>query len=44
MLFILNVNGFSRSSNLLFSILFADDTSVFIQGHSEVLQIIIIIT
>ena len=30
LLFILNVNDFSRSSDLLFSILFADDTSVFI--------------
>ena len=34
LLFILNVNDFSRSSNLLFSILFADDTSAFIEGHS----------
>ena len=34
LLFIFNVNDFSRSSDLLFSILFADDTSVFIEGHS----------
>ena len=34
LLFILNVNDFARSSELLFSILFADDTSVFIEGHS----------
>ena len=31
LLFILNVNDFSRSSDLLFSILFADDISVFIE-------------
>ena len=30
--FIINMNGFYRSSDLLFSILFADDTSVFIEG------------
>ena len=30
--FILYINDFSRSSDLLFSILFADDTSVFIEG------------
>ena len=42
LLFILNVNDFSRSSDLLFSILFADDTSVFIEGHSyaEVIEIL----
>ena len=34
LLFILYVNGFSRASDLLFSILFADDTSVFIEGTS----------
>ena len=34
LLFILNVNNSSRSSDLLFSILFADDTSVFIEGQS----------
>ena len=28
------MNDFSRSSELLFSILFADDTSVFIEGTS----------
>ena len=32
LLFILYINDFSRSSDLLFSILFADDTSVFIEG------------
>ena len=30
--FILYVNDFSRSSDLLFSILFADDTTVIIEG------------
>ena len=42
LLFILNVNDFSRSSDLLFSILFADETSVFIEGHSyaEVIEIL----
>ena len=41
LLFILTVNVFARSSDLLFSILFADDTSVFIEGHSyaEVIEI-----
>ena len=34
LLFILYINDFSRSSDLLFSILFADDTSVFIEGTS----------
>ena len=33
LLFVLNVNDFLRSSDLLFSILFAGDTSVFIVGH-----------
>ena len=32
LLFIIYMNDFSRSSELLFSILFADDTSVFIEG------------
>ena len=32
LLFILFMNDFSRSSTLLFSILFADDTSVFLEG------------
>ena len=32
LLFIIYINGFSRASELLFSILFADDTSVFIEG------------
>ena len=42
LLFILNVNDFARSSDLLFSILFADDTSVFIERHSyaEVIEIL----
>ena len=42
LLFILNVNDFARLSDLLFSILFADGTSVFIEGHSytEVIEII----
>ena len=34
LLFIIYVNDFSRASDLLFSIMFADDTSVFIEGHS----------
>ena len=33
LLFILYVNDFSRASSLLFSILFADDTGVFIEGE-----------
>ena len=32
LLFILYINDFSEASDLLFSILFADDTSVFIEG------------
>ena len=32
LLFIIYMNDFSRSSELLFSIVFADDTSVFIEG------------
>ena len=32
LLFVLYINDFSRSSDLLFSILFADDTTVFIEG------------
>ena len=32
LLIILYINDFSKSSDLLFSILFADDTSVFIEG------------
>ena len=32
LLFIIYINDFSRASYLLFSILFADDTSVFIGG------------
>ena len=34
LLFILYINYFSRSSDLLFSILFVDDTNVFIEGTS----------
>ena len=34
LLFIIYMNDFSRSSDLLFSILFADDTSVFIEGKN----------
>ena len=34
LLFIIYMNDFSRSSELLFSILFADDTCVFIEGTS----------
>ena len=34
LLFILYINDFSMASHLLFSILFADDTSVFIEGQS----------
>ena len=33
LLFILYVNDFSRASGLLFSIVFADDTTVLIEGH-----------
>ena len=42
LLFLLNVNDFARSSDLLFSVLFADDTSVFLEGHSyaEVIEIL----
>ena len=42
LLFILNVNDFARLSDLLFFILFVDDTSVFIEGHlyAEVIEII----
>ena len=32
LLFILYMNGFPRASNLLFSILYADDTNIFIEG------------
>ena len=32
LLLIIYINDFSRASDLLFSILFADDTSVFIEG------------
>ena len=32
LLFILYMNDFSRASNLLFSILYADDTNIFIEG------------
>ena len=36
LLFILYINDFSRASDLFFSIIFADDTSVFIEGtHRE---------
>ena len=40
LLFILYINDFSKVSNLLFSILFADDTSVFIEGtaYSSVIK------
>ena len=34
LLFIIYMNDYSRSYDLLFSILFADDTSVFIEGTS----------
>ena len=34
LLFIIYINDFSRASDLLFSILFAGDTSVFIEGTS----------
>ena len=33
-LFIIYLNYFSRASDILFSILFADDTTVLIEGHS----------
>ena len=33
-LFIIYLNDFSRASDILFSILFADDTTVLIEGHS----------
>ena len=32
-LFIIDINDFSRASEKLFSILYADDTSVFIEGY-----------
>ena len=34
LLFILYLNDFSRASDILFSILFADDTTVLIEGYS----------
>ena len=34
LLFIVFMNGVSRASHLLFSILFADNTSVFIEGQN----------
>ena len=34
LLFIIYINDFSRCSDLLFSILFADDTSVFIKAQT----------
>ena len=38
LLFILYINDFSRASDLLFSILFADDTSVLLKvSHTQVL-------
>ena len=42
MLFIIYINDFSRASDLLFSILFADDTSVFIEGtnYNKVINIL----
>ena len=42
LLFILYINDFSQSSDLLFSILFADDTSVFIEGtnYDKVIDIV----
>ena len=42
LLFILYINDFSRRSDLLFSILFADDTSVFIEGtnYDKVIDIV----
>ena len=44
LLFIIYLKDFSRSSDLLFSILFADDTSVFIEGtHSDdITQVLIL--
>ena len=40
LLYILFMNDFSRSSTLLFSMLFADDTSVFLEGtkYSKLLK------
>ena len=35
LLFIIYINDFSRTSELLFSILFADDTSVCIEGTND---------
>ena len=35
LLFIIYVNDFSKGTDLLFSILFADDTSVFIEGRNN---------
>ena len=42
LLFILYINDFSRASELLFSIIFADDTSVFIEGthYEQVISIL----
>ena len=40
LLFILYINDFSKASDLLFSILFADDTSVFIEvtAYSSIIK------
>ena len=35
LLFIIYINDFSRVSDLMFSILIADDTSVFIEGAND---------
>ena len=42
LLFIIYINDFSRGADLLFSILFADDTSVFIEGtnYDKVMDIL----
>ena len=42
LLFIIYINDFSRSSDILFSILFADDTSVFIErtNYDKVINIV----
>ena len=40
-LFIIDINDFSKASEKLFSILYADDTSVFIEGyeHDKLIEI-----
>ena len=40
LLFIIYINDFSRGADLQFSILFSDDTSVYIEGYDKVIDIL----